>query len=124
MPFRPDDVELSVIKGQTEPYYLGWLPEGVQGKRPSPVAVYQWKAIGPTTRAWALVPTQKDILWAVESLEVLKADDAGNLTATLRGPDADVQFERRAGMAADGIGTINCSVKRGGQPEAQITVGE
>lgn len=120
IPFRPDDMNLFVVEGQTEPYYLGWMPAGSQKKKASPVAVYNWKATGPTTMAWALVPkTEKG--WSVGSVELLNADGAGTLQAKIYCPDGEVRFQRLPGETAPAKGDYRCAIYgKDGKPAAEF----
>jgi len=94
LPLQPNKVDLTVVKGQMEPYLLGWIPTGGQTKRPSPVAVYNWKALGPTTMAWALVPRQTDRNWAVNNIELSEFTAGGAIRAVIHRPGGDAHLQR------------------------------
>ena len=83
MPLNAGNVELSVVSGQTKPTYLGWIPAGTQKKKPSQVAVFNWKAKGPTTKVWILTPKTDDDEWHVQNFQLLEASDAGAIKARL-----------------------------------------
>ena len=60
----PDALEAQVIKGQKEPFLLGWtLKSGLECEA-IPVATYRWQATGPSQIAYVffpLKPGQKDL---------------------------------------------------------------
>ena len=102
MPVRKDDINLSIVRGQEEPYLLGWVPGGSQKKRPSTVAVFQWKAKGPTTQAWILTPRNEQGQWAVNRAFPNKIEESGNLDFFLDTIEGGAKFTRKAKVGERG----------------------
>ena len=48
-------------------------------EKPSQVAVFNWKAKGPTTKVWILTPKTDDDEWHVQNFQLLEASDAGTI---------------------------------------------
>ena len=53
------EVRAEIVKGQEEPYYLGWIgTHGVGNRRPIPVARFTWKASGESKLLYVFYPTR------------------------------------------------------------------
>ena len=106
MPLNAGNVELSVVSGQTKPTYLGWIPAGTQKKKPSQVAVFNWKAKGPTTKVWILTPKTDDDEWHVQNFQLLEASDAGTIKARLFTAAGEGLFRRLPGAENSAKGDV------------------
>jgi len=87
-------ITLSVVIGRTDPYYLGWVPAGSQQKKPSQVAVFNWKAKGPSTKVWLLAPKADNGEWSVDGFKLLEASGDGTVEVLLSTPSGEGRFRR------------------------------
>ena len=103
VPLRPEDVEVEIIKGQTEPAVQGWVPTGRHNElRPIPTAVFRWRAVGPSVMAYALVPRDGEEGWLVQTAQPIEAGGPSEIAAEIAlatgGRDL---FVRRGGDAGE-----------------------
>jgi len=71
-----EDLHAQIIKGQTEPHYLGWVGvHGRHGKRPMPVACFDWKATGNSTVLYVFYPTRPGEQSPVKALDTLPGNE-------------------------------------------------
>jgi hypothetical protein len=83
VPLDPGKVEVSIIKGQTEPTVQGWMPTGQHNRlRAIPTAVFRWESTGPSTAGFALIPSDKGRATPFAGATPL-ANDAGLLAARI-----------------------------------------
>ncbi len=93
------DLEVELVHGQTEPHVQGWHVVG-KARAPMWTPVFRWKAKGPTTRAWVLVPAGPEQKWCVENVTSEWPDD-GTLVVRCRRPDGGFDELRRRTPDAD-----------------------
>lgn len=93
--------EVEIISGQTEPAVQGWLPTGRHNElRPIPTAVFRWRAAGPSTMAFLLLPREAGEGWPVGWAETAEAEGAFALRVDR--PDCGVDiFVRGTGEMVD-----------------------
>lgn len=56
LPASAAPLTAQIIKGQKEPYLLGWTLKSGLECEPIPVATYEWQGAGVQTRAWVFYP--------------------------------------------------------------------
>jgi hypothetical protein len=115
------DLTLSIVKGQTDPYYEGWHLQSADEGTPAPALLYEWDEAGSTaveTVIWPVPPNDSGNL----AIDRRIADGIIELTITrdnridviFCGPGHDIAFRRsRAGecMAAGGGGGGGASLE-------------
>ena len=93
--------EVEIVQGQTEPQVQGWLPTGRHNElRPIPTAVFRWRAAGPSTMAFLLLPRDAGDDWPVSAARAIEAQGAFALEAQRTGGGRDVFV---SGFADDAV---------------------
>ncbi len=92
--------QVEIVQGQTEPEVQGWLPTGRHNElRAIPTAIFRWRATGPTTMAFLLLPRDAGGDWPVTAARAIEAQGAFALEAERPGGGRDV-FVRGTGESA------------------------
>ncbi len=104
--------------GQTEPYLQGWHVVG-PNHAPMHTAEYEWKAAGPTTRAWILEATNLPVNWQVDRWEWEEAEKG--FTLTVHRGDGGKDRISRLGIAP-GVGIEVKSLDAEGNEAASLEV--
>lgn len=112
-PVQPNLVNLEIVRGQTEPYYLGWLPANGQNKKPSEVAVYQWQAKGPTTQVWLLEPKKTGAGWPLAYISSESVGTSGNVNFILQTPLGEAFFSRCGAKTIQEKSTVEYFLRKG-----------
>ena len=77
IPLHTEGVEVEIVKGRHEAPVQGWLPTGRHNVlRPIPTAVFRWRAAGPSTLAYALVPRERGKEWPAQGVRLLAVGKA------------------------------------------------
>ncbi len=107
-----DDLALSIVEGQTEPYYEGWHLHGAEEGTPAPALLYEWDEDGSTAVETVIRPVEPGGSGSLE-VERRVADGVVTLTVTRDdhvdvvscGPGHDLTFHRRrrGNLVAAGI---------------------
>ncbi len=97
LPARPDEVEVEVIRGQTEPHIQGWHVVGT-AKAPMNTPTFHWKAKGTNTQAWVIVPAGADQKWSVDSVSSKMID--AELHVSVKTADGSIARIMRSGLTA------------------------
>ena len=78
----PDPATAEIVKGQEEPYYLGWIgTHGIGNRRPMPVARFSWAAAGVSRLLHVLYPTRPGEALPIATVEA--AAEGDSLAATV-----------------------------------------
>lgn len=95
MPARPHDVEVDIIRCQTEPHVQGWHVVGHR-KAPMNTPAFRWKAKGTDTHAWVIVPAGPKQNWVVTSVSSFKVDD--ELRVSVKTADGSIAIITQNGI--------------------------
>lgn len=85
LPVDVEDLSVTDVIGQTEPYLQGWHVVG-RNHAPMHTASYSWTAKGPTTRAWILIPSESEKTFCVDKVECVRNRN-GTLEAVIHRTD-------------------------------------
>jgi hypothetical protein len=100
LPVGDTSVDVEIVEGQTEPEVQGWLPTGEhENLRPIPTAVFRWRASGPSTMGFLLLPREADEQFPVSGARPIDAEGAFALEAARPEGARDVFVSASAGAA-------------------------
>jgi hypothetical protein len=76
--------QVRIVEGRREPDVQGWLPTGRHNDlRPVPTAIFSWRASGPSTMLFVLVPREEYAPWPLTHIAAPLTDPGARVAALI-----------------------------------------